>query len=37
MSNPTAGLLELSTGMTVPNCNPGFVWSDDSRYLAAVE
>ena len=34
MSNPTAGLLELSAGMAIPNCNPSFVWSDDSRYLA---
>ncbi len=37
MSNPTSGLLELSSGMSIPNCNPSFVWSDNSRYLAVPE
>jgi hypothetical protein len=34
MSNPTIGTLVLSTGLTIENCNPSFVWSDDSKYLA---
>ena len=34
MSNPTSGTLRLSTGLTIPDCNPSFIWSDDSRYLA---
>jgi len=34
MSNPTIGTLEISCGITLPNCNPSFIWSDDSRYLA---
>jgi len=34
MSNPTIGTLVLSTGLTLENCNPSFIWSDDSRYLA---
>jgi hypothetical protein len=34
MSNPTIGVLTLSTGFQLDGCNPSFVWSDDSRYLA---
>ena len=34
MSNPTRGTLTLSTGLRLDSCNPSFVWSDDSRYLA---
>ena len=34
MSNPTIGLLVFSNGMTIEKCNPSFIWSDDSRYLA---
>jgi hypothetical protein len=34
MGNPTSGVLRLSTGLELPRCNPSFLWSDDSRYLA---
>ncbi|WP_146368923.1 hypothetical protein [Symmachiella macrocystis] len=34
MSNPTYGLLRLSGGLELKACNPSFIWSDDSRYLA---
>jgi hypothetical protein len=34
MSNPTIGTLTLSTGLQLDRCNPSFIWSDDSRYLA---
>jgi hypothetical protein len=34
MSNPTRGTLRLSTGLRLDGCNPSFIWSDDSRYLA---
>jgi len=34
MSNPTSGLLQLSTGVMISDCNPSFIWSDDSRYPA---
>lgn len=34
MSNPTIGLLVISTGLAVERCNPSFIWSDDSRFLA---
>ena len=34
MSNPTIGVLKVSDGLMLKNCNPNFVWSDDSRYLA---
>ncbi len=37
MSNPTSGTLELSTGLTFRNCNPSFIWSDDSKHLAVAE
>jgi len=33
MGNPTSGTLELSNGFKLDNCNPSFIWSDDSRYL----
>ncbi len=35
MGNPTSGTLRLSTGLELECCNPSFIWSDDSRYLAA--
>src|SRR5580704_11765948 len=34
MSNPTMGTLKLADGLSVNSCNPSFIWSDDSRYLA---
>jgi hypothetical protein len=34
MSNPTCGTLRLSTGLQLDRCNPSFIWSEDSRYLA---
>lgn len=34
MGNPTAGMLCVSPGLHIPRCNPSFVWSDDSRFLA---
>jgi hypothetical protein len=34
MGNPTRGTLNLSIGLRLESCNPSFVWSDDSRYLA---
>ncbi len=34
MSAPTFGILCVSNGLHVERCNPSFVWSDDSRYLA---
>jgi hypothetical protein len=34
MSNPTCGALTLSTGLRLDHCNPSFIWSDDSRFLA---
>jgi hypothetical protein len=34
MSNPTWGMLCISSGPHIERCNPSFVWSDDSRYLA---
>ncbi len=34
MSNPTCGTLTLSTGLELDRCNPSFIWSADSRYLA---
>lgn len=34
MGNPTTGTLRLSAGVTLERCNPSFIWSDDSRYLA---
>ena len=34
MGNPTLGELQLSDGLRLPRCNPSFLWSDCSRYLA---
>src|SRR5436190_23130627 len=34
MSNPTSGILCVSNGLHIPRCNPSFIWSDDSRFLA---
>jgi len=34
MGNPTIGTLRLSAGLELKNCNPSFIWSGDSRYLA---
>ncbi len=34
MGNPTVGTLRLSSGLRLDRCNPAFLWSDDSRYLA---
>jgi hypothetical protein len=34
MSNPTRGTLRLSSGLAIDNCNPAFLFSADSRYLA---
>lgn len=34
MGAPTRGLLQLSNGMTLADCNPSMVWSEDSRLLA---
>lgn len=34
MGNPTYGLLCVTGGPHLERCNPSFVWSDDSRYLA---
>ncbi len=34
MGNPTYGRLKLSNGLNLPRCNPSFIWSDDSKYLA---
>ena len=35
MGNPTLGTMMLSDGLAFPKCNPSFLWSDCSRYLAA--
>jgi hypothetical protein len=34
MSNPTVGTLRTSDGLELTSCNPAFIWSDDSRFLA---
>ena len=34
MGNPTTGTLETSSGLQFEHCNPSFIWSEDSRYLA---
>ena len=34
MGNPTIGTLKLSNSFELDRCNPSFIWSDDSRYLA---
>ena len=37
MGNPTLGTLVLSNGLKVEKCNPSFVWSDDSKFLAVAQ
>ena len=34
MSHPTSGLLCVTGGPHIQRCNPSFIWSDDSCYLA---
>ena len=34
MSAPTLGTLCVSSKLHIERCNPSFVWSDDSRFLA---
>ena len=34
MGNPTSGMLCVSHGLHINRCNPSFIWSDDSRFLA---
>lgn len=34
MGNPTSGLLCVTGGPHLDRCNPSFLWSQDSRYLA---
>jgi hypothetical protein len=34
MGNPTSGMLCITGGPHMERCNPSFVWSDDSCYLA---
>ena len=34
MGNPTSGTLTIDGRWELPRCNPSFIWSDDSRYLA---
>ena len=34
MGHPTSSILCLSIGLHITDCNPSFLWSDDSRYLA---
>jgi hypothetical protein len=34
MGNPTYGTLCMSVGLHLERCNPSFLWSNDSRYLA---
>ena len=37
MGNPTCGTLTTRSGLEMKQCNPSFMWSDDSRYLAIPE
>ena len=37
LGNPTHGTLILSNGISLPKCNPSFIWSDDSTYLAVAQ
>lgn len=37
MGNPTLGTLEISDGVVLERCNPSFLWSDCSRYLAVLQ
>ncbi len=34
MGNPTVGRLKCSNELQIENCNPSFIWSDDSKYIA---
>lgn len=34
MGHPCTGTLRLSDGLIVEECNPSFIWSENSRYLA---
>lgn len=34
MSGPTKGILSIDSVLDIPDCNPAFVWSEDSRFLA---
>jgi hypothetical protein len=34
MGNPTSGVLCVSGELHIERCNPSFIWSDDSRFLA---
>jgi len=34
MSDPTFGMLCVSSELHIDRCNPSFIWSDDSRFLA---
>ena len=34
MGNPTIGTLVISNGITLSRCNPAFIWSEDSRFVA---
>ena len=34
MGNPTSGIICVSNGLHIEACNPSFIWSDDSRFLA---
>lgn len=34
MSGPTSGILSIDKAFNIPDCNPAFIWSDNSRYLA---
>jgi len=34
MGNPRLGVLRASIGLHLQKCNPAFIWSDDSRYIA---
>ncbi len=34
MGNPTSGILCVTGGPHIERCNPSFIWSDDSHYLA---
>ena len=34
MSDPTSGTLCVSNGLHLDRCNPSFLWSHDSRFLA---
>ena len=37
MGNPSLGTLEVSDGLVLEHCNPSFLWSDCSRYLAVLQ